>query len=192
MCSRSADSSTSTPSARKTFSISSDTSGSSRPTSRAPCSTHRDTAPEMVVRLSKLETDVATAQHDQMFGKPVKIERLDVGERVNISQSWHRRNAGVRAGIQEQFPGNIAARPAVVQCYLHGLRRHQARGPHDQLGATRLVALQVKGVEALNHVALVSTPSPCPRRWGRRSRRTNRRATPCGLCSRAPDFVLAG
>ena len=84
------------------------------------------------------------------------------------------------------------ARPTVIQLHLKGFRRHETPFPHDQLGATRLVALQVHLDEAFDHGTLALPNFGHIDRDGTR-RHPELRGMMHQICDlSAPDLVLAG
>jgi len=56
--------------------------------------------------------------------------------------------------VEEHLVARKHARPTVIQAHLERSRRHKAPSAHDQLGAARLVVLQVIGNLRLDHVTL--------------------------------------
>jgi hypothetical protein len=114
----------------------------------------RDAAPEATVRLAQFEADVASAEHDEMRGHVVELERLDIGERPGGLEARNARDRRVRSDVEEHLVSHKYPRPAVVQAHLQRSRRHKTSRPHDQFGAARRVILQMRGNLGVNHVAL--------------------------------------
>ena len=61
----------------------------------------RHAAAEAAVRLRQFEADIAAAEHDEVRGQAVELERLDMRERLGSGQAGNRRDRGVRAHIEE-------------------------------------------------------------------------------------------
>lgn len=83
------------------------------------------------------------------------------------------------------------ARPTVIQLHLKGFRRHETPFPHDQFGATRLVALQVHLDEAFDHGTLALPNFGHIDRDGTR-RHPELRGMSTKSATFAPDLVLGG
>lgn len=73
---------------------------------------HRHPAAEPAERLGELGADVAHADHDQVRGQAAELERLDMGERPGLGQTWNVRHGGARPEVEEQVLGDEAARAA--------------------------------------------------------------------------------
>ncbi len=84
----------------------------------------------------------------------VELERLDVRERTSGLEPRHARNGRVRADVDEHAVADQEPRAAVVQLDLERLRGHEPAGAHDQLGAARLVVVQMRGDLVVDHAAL--------------------------------------
>ena len=135
----------------------------SRRRRRARCTTHRD-------RLSRFDPrgdgddrearrrDIVerggfgAANDDQVVGQPIELERLDIGERLCCGQTRNIRDRGMRPEIENHAIAAQHARASLVQAHLDGLRRGAPTRTHDQLGAARLVLVEVHRAE--DHVAL--------------------------------------
>jgi len=63
----------------------------------------------------------------------------------------------VRADVDEHAVADQQPRAAVVQLDLECPRGHEPARAHDQLGAARLVVVQMRGDLAVDHVALQLT-----------------------------------
>ena len=113
-----------------------------------------DAAPEATVRLRELEADIAAPEHDQVRGQPIELQRLDMREGLGSSQA---RDFGMVACVptlrNTRSPASTRVPPS-FNLHLEGFRRDEMPRAHDQLGATRLVVLQVHGDQPLDHVAL--------------------------------------
>ena len=87
-------------------------------------------------------------------GTRAEVERLDVRQWSGGPQAGDRGDRRMRSHVEEHAIAGEHSRPTVVQAHLERLRCHEASRPHDQLGAARLVLLEVHGDEPLDHVAL--------------------------------------
>src|SRR5215470_10924838 len=101
----------------------------------------RHAAAEAAISLGHFETDIATAEHDEMRRQVVELQRLDMGERPGGIEAGNARNCRVRTDIEENLVARQHACAAVIEAYLKRLRRHKAPGPHDQLAAGCLVEI---------------------------------------------------
>ena len=127
-----------------------------------------------------------------MWRHVVELQSLDVGERSRCLESWHARNCRVGSDVEEHLVACQHTCPAVIQAHLERSRRHEAPGAHDQLGAARLVVLQVPGDLGLDHVALSLANGRHVDRDGPADRPEPRGVTDQVRDLRAPDLVLAG
>src|SRR5439155_5195502 len=108
-----------------------------------PVFDHRHAAAETAVSLCQFEADVAAAEHDQVRGQTIEFERLDMRERPGVREAggwWDRRT---RPQVEEHPLARQHARAAVAQTHLKRFRRYEPPIPHDQLGTTLLVQIQV-------------------------------------------------
>src|SRR6516225_5777110 len=143
--------------------------------------------------LGHFETDIATAEHDQMRRQVVELQRLDMGERPGGIEAGNARNCCVGADVEENLVTRQHTCAAVIEAYLERLRRHKAPGPHDQLAAGCLVEINMPRNPGLDHIAL-TLADPC---HVGRDRTADYRAETGGVTRqmrdpRAPNLVLAG
>src|SRR5690349_23411153 len=92
-----------------------------------------------------------------MRRKIIELEGLDVRERTGGLQPGDTGNGRVRADVDEHAVAVQHPRAAVVQLDLERLRGHEPTRAHDQLGAARLVVLQVRSDLTVDHGALPVT-----------------------------------
>src|SRR5207253_14650 len=64
-----------------------------------PVLDHRHAAAETAVSLCELEADVAAAEHDQVRGQTVELERLDVCEWLGVREAGRWRDRRTRAQV---------------------------------------------------------------------------------------------
>jgi hypothetical protein len=100
-----------------------------------------DAAPEASVRLCELEAHIAAPEDDEVRGEPVEFQYLDMRERLGGDQARKIGNGGVPPHIEEHALACQHACAAVVQFHLEGFGRDEIPSAHNQLGATRPVAL---------------------------------------------------
>src|SRR4029450_6219126 len=96
------------------------------------------------VRLAEFDTDIASAQHDQVWRHVVEFQRFDAGERARRLQAGNVGNRSVCADVDEALVCVKDTGPPAVQTHLECFRSHETAGPHDQLGAAVLVGVQVR------------------------------------------------
>src|SRR5262249_31563236 len=114
----------------------------------------RHATAEATVRLAEFETDIASAEHDQVWRHVVEFQRFDAGERAGCFQAG---SVGTRSGspdVAEALAWGEDAPPPAVQTHLEGFRSDETAGPHDQLGAAVLIGAQVRVDLLVDHVAL--------------------------------------
>ncbi len=121
-----------------------------------PMLNDRDPAAEASHRLSKLQTDIATANNDEMFGQPFEIERFDMRQRRGGGKSGHLRYGGARANIKEDTLTAQAACPAGVQRYIHDLRFGEAGFAHDQLRTACFELVEVELDQIIDHLSFAA------------------------------------
>lgn len=66
---------------------------------------HGDAAAEAPVHLSKLQTDVTTANNDQVFGQEIDFHHAGVGQVIDVPQTRHVRYASASAEVNEYLVG---------------------------------------------------------------------------------------
>jgi hypothetical protein len=113
-----------------------------------------DFASETVVRLCKLETNVAATDDDEIFGEAVQLEKFDIGEGLGFAQAGGGRDGGVRAQVEEDALADDRARASVVEANLKGFGAGEAGFAHDELSAGFAIVLQVNRDQRFDHLAL--------------------------------------
>ncbi len=152
----------------------------------------RHTAAEAAIGLGQFQSDIAAADDEQVVGQPIELERLDIGERLCRRKAGNLRDHGVRPEIENHPMAGQHARAAIVQAHLDGLRRDEPARTHDQLGAARLVLVEVHGDQPVDHVALARQHSVHVDGDG-----TDHHSKPIGVVNQigdfcAPNLVLTG
>ena len=102
-----------------------------------PALDHGDLAAEAPEGLRQLDADIAAAEHDQVRGQPVELERLDMGQRRGRGQARDVRNGRVRAEIEEDALAFEPPRPALGQAHLDRPGRDEAALAQDELEPVR-------------------------------------------------------
>ena len=59
--------------------------------------------PEATVHLGKLQTDVASANNDQVFRQDVEVHHAGVRQAVDVIEPWQRRHVGARSDVDEDL-----------------------------------------------------------------------------------------
>jgi hypothetical protein len=106
--------------------------------------------------LRQLEARIAAADHDQVRGQVIKLERLDVRERPRLGKAGNFGNSGMRSDIEKDLIGHERARSSAMHGHFKSLRRDKAAAAHDQFGAACFVVCQVLGDLAFDHLALAA------------------------------------
>src|SRR5262245_25979362 len=100
--------------------------------------------PEPPHRLRHLEAHVTASQDNQMFGKAIQIQQLDMRHRLCIQEPWYGRNGRVRSHVQEYALHRQYPSAAIAQRYLEGARPYEATVAEKQLRARCLVEIEVE------------------------------------------------
>ena len=111
-------------------------------------------AAKATISLCKFQTRIAPADHDQVSRQIIKLQNLYVRERLGRLQARNVWNCRMRSDVEENLVGRQLTGASVVQTYFKGFRRDKMSGANDELGAARLVDLQVLGNLTLDHLAL--------------------------------------
>ena len=95
----------------------------------------RDLGAETAEGLGEFESDITSAQNQEMFRDVIKFQGLDVGQRLRLGQSRNRLKRGARAGIDDDILAAECACPAVGQGNFDGFRANEASCAHHQFRA---------------------------------------------------------
>ncbi len=151
-----------------------------------------DAAAEAAIGLRQLQADISAAKHDQVVGQSIKLERLDIGERLCRRETRNTRDRRVRPEIERHAIAGQHPGAAIGQLNLDGFRSDEAAHSHDQLGAAGLVAVEVHGDQAVDHLALSCQHSlHVDGRGSRRDPKLIGVVNEIGYL-RAPNLILAG
>ena len=104
----------------------------------------RDLGAETAEGLGKFESDITSAQNQEMFRDVIKFKGLDVGQRLRLGQSRNWLKRGARAGIDDYIFTTECACPAVVQGNFDGFRANEASCAHHQFRAALRVVVVAK------------------------------------------------
>ena len=81
---------------------------------------------EAAIGLRQFEAGIAAADHDQMRGHDVELERFDMGQRLRGLEAGNVGNGGARSHIDEDLAPRQRTRPAVIQVHFERFRRDEA------------------------------------------------------------------
>src|SRR6266850_2969148 len=107
--------------------------------------------------LGEFESDITSAQDQEMFRDVIKFQGLDVGKRLRLGQSRNWLKRGARAGVDDDILAAKRALPAVGQLGFDGLGANEAPCPHYQFRAALLVVVEMNVDQAPHHLALALT-----------------------------------
>src|SRR5262249_59923175 len=107
-------------------------------------------------------------------------------------ETRHDGNCRTRSDVDENLRAGYSARPTIIEMHLERFRRLKAPVTHDQLGAGRLVIVQMRRDLAADHVALALNNARHIGRDGTGHHPELRTVTRQMRDLRAPNLVLAG
>jgi hypothetical protein len=141
-----------------------------------PVLDHGHAAAEASIGLGQFQPHVAASKHDEMRRQIIELQRLDVREGSGGLEPGYARNRRVRADVDEHPVADQHPHVAAVQLDLERLRGHEPARAHDELGAARLIVLQVRGDLVVDHATLaIADGRHVDRNTTLSSRRTRRR-----------------
>src|SRR5262249_48318552 len=91
---------------------------------------HCDPTAEAAEGLRKLHPDIAAAEHDQVLGQTIDLQRLDMGQGSRVGQAWDVGDHRVRAKIETAAPAPAPARPP--RPHARPARRGSKEGPRAE------------------------------------------------------------
>src|SRR5262245_30150968 len=112
---------------------------------------HSHIAAETAIRLCQFQANVSAAEHDQVRGHAVKLERHDVGERPGVSEPSDGRDYCARSCVEKYTLAPKYSSSADPQTHLQRFRRHEPPISHDQFGAALPVEILMQGDERIHH-----------------------------------------
>src|SRR5208282_6664754 len=105
-------------------------------------------------RLREFKAYIASANHYEMTGQTIEIERLDMGHRIRRRESGNIGHRRVRTQVEEHpFAGNPPG-AAIVERDLNRSRRDEAAFTHDQFYSGVCGTLGVELMFRFDHLAL--------------------------------------
>src|SRR5262249_48662440 len=122
----------------------------------------------------------------------IEPESLDMGQRPGGPAARDGGDCRTRSDVDETLRAGQYARAAIIEMYLERFRRHKAPVTHDQLGAGRLVIVQMRSDLAADHVALALNNARHVGRDRTGHHAELRTVTRQMRDLRAPNLVLAG
>src|SRR5580704_17619809 len=118
----------------------------------------RDLGAETAEGLGKFESDITSAQNQEVFRDVIKFKCLDVGQRLRLGQSRNWLKRGARAGVDDYIFATECACPAVGQLDFDRLGANKASCAHHQFRAALRVVGVAKNVDNVpHHLALALT-----------------------------------
>ena len=111
----------------------------------------RDLGAETAEGLGKFESDITSAQNQEVFRDVIKFKCLDVGQRLRLGQSRNWLKRGARADIDGYNFTPECACPAVVQGNFDGFRANEASCAHHQFRAALGEVVVAKNVDNVHH-----------------------------------------
>src|SRR5882724_9690356 len=75
---------------------------------------------EPTKRLREFKADVPAAEHNQMPGQSIKLQRLDMRHRRSLRQAGHLRNCCARTEVEKDAVSLDGSLAAIAQLDLHG------------------------------------------------------------------------
>src|ERR1700752_3080579 len=100
-------------------------------------------AAESAHPLRQFQSDVATAEYQEMFRDFAQLKSFDVGERLRLGQSRDGFKRGVRTSINHYISRPNLARAAVGQCDFQSSRANEPSRTDNEIGPASLVVLQM-------------------------------------------------
>src|SRR5262249_14080151 len=88
----------------------------------------RDAAAEATVGLAEVETDIAPAEHDEVWRDMIELQRCDAGQRVGCVQAGTVGHHRARADVEEALVGLENTCPPAVQTDLECLWSDETAG----------------------------------------------------------------
>ncbi len=113
-----------------------------------------DAAAEAPEGLRHLEADIAAAEHDQMRGKPIELERLDMGQRRGAGHPRYIRDRRARAEIEKDALPLKTPRATLRQPDLDRPGRNEAALAENEFQTVGRKARLVDRDHAVDHLAL--------------------------------------
>src|SRR6266851_3560945 len=111
---------------------------------------------EPTKRLREFKADVAAAEHNQMPGQAIKLQRLDMRHRRSLGQAGHLRNCCARTEVEKDAVSLDGSRTAIAQLDLHCAGSDKSRNAIDQFRAAGFGVVLVCLVQLSDHRALAA------------------------------------
>src|SRR5262245_50761465 len=114
---------------------------------------HRHLASESTHGLGQLQSDIAAADHEKMFGYFIQFECFDVckGLRINKARNWFEDSACTC--VDDHMGSSESTRCSVRKCGLHACRADEASEDEDEFHAALLVVIEIHVSPARYHLA---------------------------------------
>src|SRR5713101_3542247 len=98
---------------------------------------------EPTKRLREFKADVPAAEHNQMPGQAIKLQRLDMRHRRSLGQAGHLRNCCARTEVEKDAVSLDGSRTAIAQLDLHCAGSDESRNAIDQFRAAAFGVIAV-------------------------------------------------
>src|SRR5439155_18203748 len=108
-------------------------------------------AAEPAHRLCELQADVAAFQNDQVFGKPLQVERVDMCHRFRIRKARYRWYRCVGSDVYEYAFSDKCPFAAVAQLDLESTRSGESSIPPNQFGSGCLILIELDFHQVVDH-----------------------------------------
>jgi hypothetical protein len=104
--------------------------------------------------LRHLNSDIPASQNDQVFGEALPVERLDMRQGLGILQPGDVRYGGVTSHVHKYPLAGQRSLAAIAQTDVQGARSNERTFSENQLGAGRVVLIEMNPNEIIHHIAL--------------------------------------
>src|SRR5262245_11421513 len=115
-----------------------------------------DSAPESSQCLGKFQAYIAPSDDDQMLRQSLQIQGLHMGHWRGCRETWHFRDAGARADIDEDSLAAQQSGAASIQVYLYRFQFRESGLAHDEFRAARLKIFEMQLHQFVDHSTFAS------------------------------------
>ena len=117
-------------------------------------SDQRYAATKSAHRLRQLQPDVAAAQNDQMFGKPLQIENLDMRHWPRVRKPRYLWDCGVGSDVHEYALTDEGPFATFAKSHLESTRSDKSSVPPDQFSSRCAVLVEMNFHQVVDHLFL--------------------------------------
>src|SRR5216683_967771 len=111
---------------------------------------------EPTKRLREFKADVPAAEHNQMPGQAIELQRLDMRHWRSLSKAGHLRNCGARIEVEKDAVSLDGSRTAIAQLDFHRATSDESRNAIDQFRAAGFGVVLVCLAQLSDHRALAA------------------------------------